>query len=207
MQKPTVFLPRFAMALAIAAMPVLAFGQSDSMSNGSSNNMGQTSNMGQASTNKHLTMSDKKFVRDAAQGGMAEVELGKLATEKASSDDVKKFGQRMVDDHSKANDELKQVAESEGIQVPDKLNAKDEATKERLSKLSGEQFDRAYMRDMVRDHTQDVADFKRESTNGSDPQVKDFAAKTLPTLQSHLREAEKIAPKSSTSANNMKGSQ
>jgi len=78
-----------------------------------------------------MSAADKKFVRDAAQGGMAEVELGKLATEKASSDDVKKFGQRMVDDHSKANEELKQVANSEGVQLPAKLNAKDEMTKER----------------------------------------------------------------------------
>jgi putative membrane protein len=109
----------------------------------------------------------------------------------------------MVDDHSKANDELKEIASSQGIQVPDKLSAKDEMTKERLSKLSGEQFDKAYMSDMVKDHTKDVADFQRESQSGKDPQVKEFASKTLPILQSHLKEAKQIAP-TTTAANQMK---
>ena len=126
-------------------------------------------------------------MHDAAQGGMAEVELGKLATEKASSDDVKKFGQRMVDDHTKAGDQLKQVASTQGITLPQGLSAKDKLTKEHLSKLSGEQFDKAYMADMVKDHTQDVADFQRESQSGSDPAVKDFASQTLPSaLQYNL---------------------
>jgi putative membrane protein len=130
---------------------------------------------------------------------MAEVELGKLATEKASSEQVKKFGQRMVDDHTKAGDELKGIASNKGIQVPEKLSAKDQMTKERLSKLSGEQFDKAYMNDMVKDHTQDVADFKRESTSGTDSDVKEYASKTLPTLQDHLRQAKEVAPASTAS--------
>ena len=104
------------------------------------------------------TVSDKTFVKKAAEGGLAEVELGQLATQKASSEDVKKFGQRMVDDHSKANDQLKQVAAQEHIDLPTEPSAKDKATKARLEKLSGEQFDRAYMRDMVKDHRTDVAD-------------------------------------------------
>lgn len=206
MSKTTVFLPRLALVLAIASLPGLAVAQSGSMSGSSNNNMGQNSSMGQSGSSQ-LTATDKKFVRTAAAGGLAEVELGQLATQKAGSDDVKKFGQRMVDDHSKANDQLKQVAASEGIQIPDKLSAKDQATKDRLSKLSGEQFDRAYMKDMVKDHTQDIAEFQRESTNGSDPQVKDFASKTLPILQSHLQEAQQIAPTTTKSADNMKGSQ
>ncbi len=197
MQNLSVLIPRFALAAAIAAVPAVAWGQSGTMASGSSS-------MGQTSTNMHASASDKKFVRDAAQGGMAEVELGKLATEKASSEQVKSFGQRMVDDHSKANEQLKQVASEQGIQLPDKLNAKDEMTKEHLSKLSGEQFDKAYMNDMVKDHTQDVADFKRESSSGMDPQVKDFASQTLPTLESHLRQAKEIAP-TTRSASDTKG--
>jgi putative membrane protein len=147
-----------------------------------------------------LSASDKKFVMEAAKGGMAEVELGKLATEKASSDDVKKFGQRMVDDHTKANDQLKQVASQEGIQLPTTLSAKDKMTKERLSKLNGAAFDKAYMSDMVKDHTKDVADFQQESSSGTDPAVKDFASQTLPTLQSHLQEAKQIQPMTTSSA-------
>jgi putative membrane protein len=142
-----------------------------------------------------LSAADKKFVREAAEGGMAEVELGQLAVQKASSDDVKKFGQRMVDDHSKANDKLKELASGKGINLPSSPNAKQEATKDRLSKLSGDEFDKAYMRDMLQDHKQDVAAFRMESKTGRDADVKSFAAQTLPTIQDHLKEAQNITPK------------
>jgi putative membrane protein len=149
-----------------------------------------------------LDAADRTFVRKAAEGGLAEVELGKLATEKASSDDVKKFGQRMVDDHSKANDQLKQVASKVGVNVPDKLSPKDQATKDRLSKLSGEQFDAAYMRDMVKDHTKDVMEFRHESEKAKNDDVKNFASQTLPTLEDHLKQAKGIAPKEKREARN-----
>ena len=123
-----------------------------------------------------------------------------MAQQMGASDQVKQFGQRMVTDHTKANDQLKEVAMKEGIQLPTKLSAQDEMTKQRLSKLSGEQFDKAYMSDMVKDHTKDVADFQRESTSGQDPAVKDFASETLPTLQSHLQEAQQIDPATSTAS-------
>ena len=126
---------------------------------------------------------------------MAEVELGQLATEKGSSDDVKKFGQRMIDDHGKANDQLKQIASSKGVDLPSEPSAKNKATKDRLSKLSGEQFDKAYMTDMLQDHKKDIAAFRRESTSGRDQDVKSFATQTLPTLQDHLKDAQSIAPK------------
>jgi putative membrane protein len=142
-----------------------------------------------------LAPADRQFIREAAEGGLAEVELGKLATEKAESSDVKQFGQRMVDDHSKANDQLKQVASEKGVTVPDKLSAKDAATKARLEKLSGKAFDRAYMHDMVMDHTKDVSEFRTESKTAKDPDVKNFASQTLPTLRDHLKEAKSIAPK------------
>jgi putative membrane protein len=139
-----------------------------------------------------LAPADKKFVMDAAQGGMAEVEMGKLAANQGSSDDVKKFGQRMVDDHSKANEKLKDLASEKGVMVPSDLNAKDMATKARLEKLQGAEFDKAYMKDMVMDHKKDVADFKKESMSGKDPDVKGFASDTLPTLQDHLKQAESV---------------
>ena len=145
-------------------------------------------------TGSKLSAADKKFVREAAEGGMAEVELGKLAADKATNQDVKQFGQRMVDDHSKANDQLKQVAQQEGITLPTTLSAKDKAEKERLSKLSGERFDQAYMSLMRKDHTKDVSEFRMESKSGHDPDVKSFAAQTLPTLQDHLKQAESIKP-------------
>ena len=146
---------------------------------------------------------DRKFVMDAAGGGMAEVEMGQLAKEKGSSEAVKQFGQRMVDDHTKAGDQLKELASQKGVTVPQQLSPKDKATRDRLEKLSGEQFDKAYMSDMVKDHTKDVAEFKKESQSAKDSDVKDFAAKTLPTLEDHLREAKDLAPSTSAS-NNMK---
>lgn len=170
----------------IASLLTIAPAQEGSMGSGQSSN--QTMSSG-------LSAADKKFVREAAEGGMAEVELGQLAVQKASSDDVKKFGQRMIDDHSKANDKLKEVASSKGISLPSSPNAKQEATKNRLSKLSGDEFDKAYMRDMLQDHKQDVAAFRTESKTGRDADVKSFAAETLPTIQDHLKEAQSITPK------------
>jgi putative membrane protein len=125
MQKLYIFIPRFALGLAIAALPAAVLGQTNFMPSDSSTAMNSNSTGGSGS----VSASDEKFVREAAEGGMAEIALGELATEKASSNEVKKFGQRMVDDHSKAADELKEIASSKGIRVPDKLSAKDRMTK------------------------------------------------------------------------------
>ncbi len=140
----------------------------------------------------HTAVSDTQFAKKAAQGGMAEVKLGQLAQEKGTSDSVKKFGQRMVEDHTKAGDELKRAAAHENITLPDDINAKDKATYDSLSKLSGAAFDRAYARDMVRDHEEDIADFNREANGGKNAAIKDFATQTLPTLQDHLKEAKEM---------------
>ena len=137
-----------------------------------------------------LSNSDRKFVQEAAIGGMAEVQMGNLAQQKGASDAVKQFGQRMVTDHSKANDELKQVASAKGIQVPSSLDHKEQKAMDKLSKKSGADFDKAYMSLMVDDHKKDVAEFKKEASSAKDPDVKDFATKTLPTLQEHLQLAQ-----------------
>jgi putative membrane protein len=136
---------------------------------------------------------DNNFITNAAEGGMAEVELGRLAVSNASNDKVKQFGQRMIDDHSKAGDELKKIAGQKGVTWPSSLNAKDQATKDRLSSLKGAAFDRAYMQDMVRDHRTDVSEFKKEANSGQDTDVKNFASKTVPTLEEHLKQAEQIS--------------
>ncbi len=138
--------------------------------------------------------SDATFLKKAAEGGLAEIELGQLAQQKASSEEVKKFGERMVSDHTKANDELKAVAQKENVELPQEPSAKDKATKARLEKLSGAQFDQAYMKDMVKDHRTDVSEFEHESNSAQDPAVKSFATQTLPVLKEHLRVAEKISP-------------
>src|SRR6185369_13026718 len=136
-----------------------------------------------------LAAADRKFVMEVAHGGMAEVELGKLAAEKGSSDAVKQFGQRMVDDHSKANDELKTLAQNKKITLPTEIGAEEKALRDRLVKLSGPAFDQAYMKAMLSDHLKDVSEFRTESRSGKDPDVKAWAAKTLPTLEQHLKMA------------------
>jgi putative membrane protein len=153
-----------------------------------------------AGKDKAMVSGDRKFVMDALKGGMAEVELGKLASEKASHDQVKQFGKRMTDDHGKAGEELKKIAEEKGITPPGELDAKHKKLHDRLSKLSGHDFDRAYVSEMVKDHRKDVKEFKREADKAKDPDVKAYAAKTLPTLQEHLKQIEDIDKQLKTTA-------
>ncbi len=143
---------------------------------------------------------DIEFILDAAKGGLAEVQLGQLAAQRAQNDEVKKFAQRMVDDHTKANAQLKSIAESKSIKLPDDLEGKDKSLMQRLEKLNGAAFDRAYMNAMVTDHQKDVNEFKKESNSGRDPQVKSFAASTLPTLEEHLQQAKTARSDTTASA-------
>jgi len=124
--------------------------------------------------------------------GMAEVELGIIASEKASSLKVKAFAERMVTDHSKAGDELKTLAASKQIATPNRVDGEHKALADRLAKLSGAEFDRAYVREMVAGHRKAVDAFTKESTTGMDNDVKAWATKTLPTLLEHLRMIEDL---------------
>lgn len=133
---------------------------------------------------------DMHFAREAAEGGMLEVELGKIAVQKASNEKIRQFGQRMIDDHTKLNNELKSVAAKDNITLPTSLDAKHQAIIDRFSKLSGTGFDRTYARDMVRDHEKDIADFEKEANNGTNPDLKGFASMALPILREHLRLAQ-----------------
>jgi putative membrane protein len=184
-------------AVALGAAPALAqsttpTGQTPAQTSAVRHAQATSSTRGTKGT---LSAADRAFVREAASGGMAEVELGTLTKDKASSADVKQFGDRMVSDHTKANDDLEGVAREKGLTLPSSPNATDKATKTRLSKLSGDAYDKAYMRDMVKDHEHDVAAFKKEADSGKDPDIKAFAAKTLPTLEDHLKLAKQDAAK------------
>lgn len=141
---------------------------------------------------KGLAASDRKFLVEAAQGGVAEVEMGKLAADRASNDAVKQFGQRMAADHAKANEELKGLAQQKGVTLPADLDAKHKRLHDRLSKLSGAEFDRAYMDEMVKDHRKDVNEFRKAAKSAKEPDLKAWAAKTLPTLEDHLKQAESV---------------
>jgi putative membrane protein len=137
--------------------------------------------------------SDSKFVKDASEGGMAEVKLGELAQQKGQSQAVKDFGHRMVADHSKAGDELKGIAAQEGMTTASSPSIGYDALRAKLAVLSGASFDKAYMSAMLKDHEDDIAAFQKEADAGADPKIKHFAAKTLPTLHEHLKLAQKAA--------------
>jgi putative membrane protein len=144
---------------------------------------------------KGVDETDQNFMKDAAMGNEAEIQLGQMAQSKASNPAVKSFGQRMVKDHSAADDKLKSIAESQHISLPVELDPKHKNQAEALSRLSGPQFDKAYMTLMVQEHTQDVNKFKKEAASSHDPTLQQFAQSTLPVLQSHLNEAQQVEQK------------
>lgn len=135
---------------------------------------------------------DSEFAVEAASGGMMEVELGRMAQQKASNPRVKNFGMMMVDDHSKANDELKALAASKNITLPSTLGEDHQKHVDELSKLSGAEFDKQYVKLMVDDHKEDIDKFDKASKECKDADLKAFANKTLPTLQKHYDEIQSI---------------
>ncbi|MEO6192263.1 MAG: DUF4142 domain-containing protein [Thermoanaerobaculia bacterium] len=165
--------------------------QSPSASTSSSMSKKTTATTTTTTTSK-LSAGDTKFMRGAATGGMEEVELGKLAAQKASNPDVKNFGQHMVDDHSKANDQLKELAAQKGVTLPAGMSNQQKHDVGKLAKLSGAAFDSTYVSMMVQDHKKDVAEFQKESKSGKDSDVKGWAGTTLPTLEGHLKMIEGI---------------
>jgi len=138
---------------------------------------------------------DHKFYKTAAEGGLAEVQLGQLAEDKATDDAVKQFGAKMVTDHSSVNQKLQQLAQSKNITLPTSPSVMEMASKTKLEVLSGNTFDKSYIKGMVKDHEEDIALFKREARSGKDPDAKAFAVATLPTLQEHLKMIRSIATK------------
>jgi putative membrane protein len=149
---------------------------------------------GSLAQNPKVSAADQQFIKEAADGGLAEVELGKLAVRKAAHQQVKSFGQRMINDHGKSNDQLAKLAADKGVVLSRQPGDENKATQDRLAKLSGDQFDNAYMAEMLKDHKQDIAEFRHESKAADDTDVKNFVTKTLPTLQNHLKQAESVAP-------------
>lgn len=139
------------------------------------------------------SMSDHHFLTMAAEGGTAEVELGQLASKNGSNSCVKQFGQRMVTDHSKANDQAKGIAAQKSVTLPTSMSSKDQTMYRSLSPKTGTDFDKAYMTAMLKDHREDIAEFRHEANSGTDPDIKAWAAKTLPTLEEHLKLAEDCA--------------
>jgi putative membrane protein len=134
-----------------------------------------------------LSDADQKFLKEANQISMTEVQLGKLAQDHAAAQPVMKFGQRMARDHARMNKELHDLAKAKGITLPDKLDRKDQKMVDQLSGLRAGDFDRAYARDMVSGHDEAIQKFEDQAKNGHDPEIKAWAAKEVKILQEHLR--------------------
>jgi len=176
----------------VACLVQACGGNKDSKASADSANTAKADTAKKDSSASAVDKDDAKFAVAAANGGMAEVELGALAQEKAGNAKVKDFGSMMVKDHSKANDEMKALAKSKGITLPDSIDSKEQKVKSDLSAKSGADFDKAYVSNMIDDHKEDIKEFEDAAKNVKDPDLKAFAVKTLPTLKMHLDAIQKI---------------
>jgi putative membrane protein len=140
-----------------------------------------------------LSQAEEQFLQKAATSGKAEVELAKLAEQKATNPRVKEFAGKIANDHSGANEELKQLAERKDLTVPEMVPTEEQEFRDKLAKMSGRQFDQAYMQHMVEDHKKDISEFQKASQEAQDNDVKAFIEKTLPALQQHLQQAQSLA--------------
>jgi putative membrane protein len=136
---------------------------------------------------------DSSFYKNAAEGGMSEVELGQLAQQKATNPAVKDFGAMMVKDHSAANEKLKALAASKQVSLPSSPSVMQKASKTKLNMMSGDTFDKSYVKGMIDDHKDDIKEFQKEASEGKDPEARAFATATLPVLQMHLQKIQAIA--------------
>jgi putative membrane protein len=148
---------------------------------------------GSESSPPKFSSADETFMMSAAQAGMVEVKLGEMAAKKATQENIKQFGAAMVSDHSKANKELQAVAAKNGVTLPSELDAPHKSKVEKFGKLSGEQFDKAYVSEMVKDHEKVAAEFEKAAKTAQNPELKSFAATTLPVIKTHLKHIKDIA--------------
>jgi len=139
------------------------------------------------------SMADQAFVKKALEGGAAEVQLGQLAQQKSQSNDVKQFGQKMVEDHTQIGDQMKPIAKRINVKPPTDISKKDRELIARLEGLSGEQFDQAYIQAMVKDHKQDLSEFKDEAQTTQNPSIKQAAQQDAQVIAQHLQMIEQIA--------------
>jgi putative membrane protein len=141
----------------------------------------------------NASVTDRVFVKDAMQGGLAEVQLGQLTLQKSNNDQVKQFAQHMIDDHTKLNEEMKPVAQQLGVAIPTQVSKKDSKIIAKLQELSGPAYDQAYIKEMVKDHKGDLSQFQAEASSGQDQIVKDAAAQGSKVIAQHLQMAQQLA--------------
>lgn len=145
-----------------------------------------------STASQKLSYADREFIEDAAKGGMFEVQSGQLAQQKATDPAVKEFANRLVQDHGKANDELKQIAQAKDVKMPEKEKWGERREIGKLDKLSGAAFDREFAQRSVKDHEKDIKDFEKAASKVKDPDLKAWAEKQLPVLREHLAMAQKL---------------
>jgi len=145
-----------------------------------------------AGSDSKVSSEDKKFLETAMEGDMAEIQLGQLALQKASSDQVKQFAQHMIDDHTKLSEQMKPIAQQLGVEAPASLSSKHLAVQAKLQGLSGAEFDREYIKDMVADHSEDDQAFVRETTSAKDPTLKNAVSQAEPIIAGHLKMAQDL---------------
>jgi putative membrane protein len=136
---------------------------------------------------------DRGFMMSAARDGIFHVEAGKLAVQRGSSEGVKKFGQHAIDHHTQINDELMQLASKKGATLPKKMSKEQQETLDKVAKLSGPDFDKAYLEMEIKDHSKDLSAFQKEAKDGKDPDVKAWAAKTVAAIEEHLKMARDLS--------------
>jgi putative membrane protein len=136
---------------------------------------------------------DKIFVKKAMQGSIAQVQLGELTLQKSTNDQVKQFARKMIDDHTKLNEQMRPVAQQLGVEIPSEVSKKDKSLMSKMQALSGPAYDEAYIKDMVKDHKQDLSEFHMEASNGHDASVRDAATQGSKTISEHLQMAEQLA--------------
>jgi putative membrane protein len=157
------------------------------------NTQGMDSQMNGMQAGGKASPMDKMFVQKALQGGMAEVQLGQLTLQKSNNDQVKQFAQHMIDDHTKMGDQMKPVAQQIGVAVPTQVSKKDKQIMAKMQGLSGAAYDQAYIKDMVKDHKQDLSEFQTEAASGQDQTVKDAANQGSQIISQHLQMAQQMA--------------
>jgi putative membrane protein len=141
----------------------------------------------------NLSGQEKNFVMDAARSSMAEKQLGDLAEQKASNDSVKNLAKEIKDEHTQSVEKLQQIASNKNVSFPSDLSRSDRTIVERLQKLSGEEFDKEYMKQTVKEHQKDVENYRQQAKNAKDADVKEYAQNTLPTLEQHLNRARQVS--------------
>jgi putative membrane protein len=185
------------MAAAFVIAPLLAQSQTTTPPGGATTTQQPATPAPASATMK----ADEDFAKAASESGMAEVELAKLAQTKSTNTEIKALADRLVTDHGKANDELKTIAAKKGILLPTMAGATHKATHDRVAKLAGAAFDQAWVTEIVAAHRSSVDRFRQESQSGKDPEFKTFAGKTLPTIEAHLAQAQKIQTAVGTTGN------